>query len=363
MPAGRHCRVARCPLCPNRRCFCARPRSRSRYGFSLVELLVTITIISMLIGLLLPAVQAAREAARKTDCRNHLKQFALAVANFESQQGYYPGGLPTVADSKGTVNPWSTQAIILPYLEQSGLHSMIDFKQSYESAANVQIGGATVPRLSAARVSMYLCPSEVRDQLRRSATGVPEHYPINYAVNAGTWLVYNPVTKQGGDGVFCFDSKLRHADIRDGLSCTLLAAEVKAWQPYYRNAGLASDPGVPSLPAIATLGGQFKVDSGHTEWIDGRAHQTGFTTTFTPNSKVLCAVDSKIYDADWTNQQEGKSTSLATFAAVTARSHHGRGVHAARMDGSVHWVSDSIAANVWQALSTRAGREVVPAME
>ena len=334
---------------------CFRKHRRS-YGFSLVELLVVITIIGILIGLLLPAVQAAREAARRVACRNNLKQFALAEANFESQHRRYPpSGLPTLPDGSGNVHPWSAQALILPFLEQSGLYSAIDYEQSYKVAVNSQ--------LAAIRVPSYICPSEIRDETRLSGNGDPENYPLNYVVNLGTWFVYDPQTQQGGNGSFFYDSKLTAADIKDGLSFTLLAAEVKAWQPYYRNAALPSDPGIPSLSAVCSLGGDFKSSTGHTEWVDGRSHQTGFTTAFAPNTQVLCLVGGDTYDIDWTNQQEGKSSTSPTFAAVTSRSYHSGGVQAARMDGSVHWVSDSIDGDIWRALSTRDGGEVISAVE
>lgn len=335
--------------------FCARKQGRSN-GFSLVELLVVITIIGILISLLLPAVQAAREAARRAACRNNLKQFALATANFESQHRRYPpSGLPTLPDSNGDVHPWSAQALILPFLEQSGLHSAIDFEQSYKVAINSQ--------LAANRVPSNLCPSEIRDEPRLNSSGAPENYPLNYVVNLGTWFVYDPQTRRGGNGAFFYDSKLTAADIKDGLSFTLLAAEIKAWQPYFRNAALSNDPGIPSLSAVCSLGGDFKSSTGHTEWVDGRSHQSGFTTAFPPNTKVLCQNGGVDYDVNWTNQQEGKSSTIPTFAAVTSRSYHSSGVQAARMDGSVHWVSDSIEGDIWRALSTRDGGEVISAVE
>jgi hypothetical protein len=238
-------------------------------------------------------------------------------------------------------------------LEQTGLYSAIDFKKPYDNSVNAW--------LTSVRVPIYLCPSEVHDQVRLSSSGAAENYPLNYTVNLGTWYVYHPQTKRGSDGIFSYSSRTTSGDIRDGLSSTLLAAEVKAWQPYYRNAALSNDPGKPLASAVCSLGGQFKADTGHTEWVDGRAHQTGFTTTFAPNTKVLCSVGGSSYDVDWNNQQEGKSSTTPTFAAVTARSYHPGGIHAARMDGSVHWVSDSIDAGVWQALSTRAGGEIVTA--
>ncbi len=145
--------------------------------------------------------------------------------------------------------------------------------------------------------------------------------------------------------------------------------EVKAWNPYYRNAAQTAstlDGNPPSLATICGLGGTFKANSGHTEWVDGRAHQIGFTTVFRPNAKVLCTESSEEHDVDWTNWQEGKDLAASTpaltptYAAVTARSRHGGGVNVSMMDGSVRWIEDKINLGVWRALSTRNGGEIMP---
>jgi len=183
------------------------------------------------------------------------------------------------------VNGWSTHALLLPYLEQVNLFSTIDFTKSYKEAINVQTADGVVQRLNAMRVPTYLCPSERRDEVRLSG-GQPEHYPLNYGVNLGVWLVCDPGTDEGGIGSFYPESKLKANAFGDGLAYTLCAAEVKAWQPYFRNAALPNDPGIPAPEDVATLGGEFKSNSGHTEWVDGRAHQVGFTTTFRPNTLV-----------------------------------------------------------------------------
>ena len=336
------------------------PAAKRRPAFTLIELLVVIAIIGLMIGLLLPAVQQAREAARRTSCRNNLRQLGLAVAQFELYFKHYPPSARlTAPDVNGNLNPWSAQAQVLPYLEQAGLHSRIDFTRGYEEAVNIEIGGEVVGRLGAARIPVYLCPNEQRDQVRIE-NGIPANYPLSYGVNGGVWLVWDPRTQRGGSGAFTPFRPTTPADLSDGLSNTLGLAEIKAWQPHYRNAALAADPGIPPPDALCALGGQFKPETGHTEWIDGRAHQTGFTAAYTPNTKVPCEVAGKKYDVDWTNQQEGKSTTVSTFAAVTARSYHAGGVHATRMDGSVHWVADHVEPAVWRALSTRAGGEVSP---
>ncbi len=334
-----------------------------RPAFTLVELLVVIAIIGVLLALLLPAVQMAREAGRRTSCRNNLHQISLALANFENQQGRYPPSAKfTQPDSKGNINPWSAQALILPFVEQSVLSSRIDFDRSYEETTSVGTSGGMAVKIGGLRVSPYLCPDEQRDE-PKIEDGAVEHYPLNYAVNVGVWLVYDPRTRRGGDGAFYPGRGLTPAHFRDGLSNTLALAEVKGWQPYFRNAALASDPGIPAPPDLCGLGGQFKSESGHTEWVDGRAHQTGFTTAYGPNAKLLCDVGGTPYDVDWTNQQEGKSATVPTWAAVTARSYHVGGVHAAMLDGSVHFLSDTIELDVWRALSTRAGNEVTPAFD
>ena len=331
--------------------------ARSRRGFTLVELLVVIAIIALLVGLLLPAIQAARESARRAQCANNLRQIGLAMHNFESSKRHFPlGGLGAQPDAAGRISYWSVQAQILPYLEQANLNSHIDFTQGYDLAANIDLGGNVVARLSAARVSTYLCPSEIRDEPRYSS-GVPIHYPLNYAVNRGVWLVHDPRTQAIGEGAFGMGRALRPADFSDGLSQTLALAEVRGWQPYFRNAGRATDPGLSDPAALCGLGGDFKTESGHTEWVDARSHQTGFTTAFTPNTKVRCVIAGRTYDIDWTNQQEGTSTTIPTWAAVTARSYHPGGVNVGLMDGSVRFLRETIALDAWRALATRAGGE------
>lgn len=328
-----------------------RPKAarHTRSAFTLVELLVVIAIVGILIGLLLPAVQAAREAARKASCRNSLKQVGLALHNFENVYKEFP---PSFGGPRGT--DWSAQAVLLPYLEKGNLYSHIDFTGSY-STATMPDGSS----LAAHRVDTYLCPSEIKDEVRLK-NGAPYHYPLNYGFNLGVWFVYDPVSQQGGDGAFRPYRGLKPADMLDGLSNTLGAAEVKAYTPYFRNAAHQPGPDLPQSPAdICPLGGAFKPNSGHTEWVDGRAHQAGVTTVFTPNTEILCEVGGKRYDVDWTNQQEGKSDDVPTLAAVTARSYHPDSVNALMMDGSVQTVSESIELGVWRALSTRNGGETV----
>lgn len=333
----------------------------ARQGFTLIELLVVIAIIAILVAMILPAVQSAREAARQNDCRNNLKQLGLALAVFESNRRHYPASWnPTTPNADGSIDGWSAQALFLPYLEQEATFEQIDFTKSYNLAPNVVTADGNSIRLGALRNPTFLCPSEIRDEARVEG-GEVRHYPINYGVNLGTWFVWDPATGTGGGGMFYPASRIKPDDVRDGMSNTLAMAEVKGWNPYFRNAGLSTDPGIPSSPAdVASLGGDFKANSGHTEWIDGRAHQIGFTTTFTPNTQVLATQSGVTYDIDWSNMQEGKSATVPTVAAVTARSYHLGKVNVLMMDGSVRSVEDTVNLGTWRALSTRAGREILP---
>ncbi|MEX2174244.1 MAG: DUF1559 domain-containing protein [Pirellulaceae bacterium] len=338
------------------RCSAARC---GRRAFTLVELLVVIAIIGVLVALLLPAVQAAREAARRSSCGNNLRQIGLGLQNFESTYKEFPSSQkPALPNAAGQFDGWSVQGQILPFLEQGNLYQGINFDLTY-NGQTIQIG-ATAQRISSIRVTTYQCPSEINNRIRLDSAGVPEHYPLTYGANLGTWFVFNPQTKEGGRGTFQPFRPLALSATTDGLSNTLCFAEVKAFNPYYRNAGNSSlTQPMPAPAAVCSLGGDFKTNSGHTEWVDGRAHQSGFTTTFAPNTKVLCNVGGIEYDVDWNNQQEGKSTTVPTFAAVTSRSFHPGGVMTAFMDGSVHFVSNTIDLATWQGISTRDRGEVV----
>src|SRR5882724_8126652 len=156
-----------------------------RRAFTLVELLVVIAIIGVLVALLLPAVQAAREAARRTQCTNNLKQIGLAVHNYElSFRAFPPAALYPIASL--SADTYSVHARILPYLDQNNVFAQVDFNLSATSQQAV-VGQ---------RIPGYLCPSEARKSPRVTSTLVRQ--PLNYGANVGVWFVQNPNTGQGG---------------------------------------------------------------------------------------------------------------------------------------------------------------------
>ncbi len=333
---------------------------RPPHGFTLVELLVVMGIIGLLLGLLLPAVQAAREAGRRAHCLNNLKQIGLGLHNYAAANTTFP---PSFCIRPGTTlgtnnGSWSIHGRMLPYLEQGGAFGRVRLDIAWD--AQVATGVPTM------RNSTYVCPSEVNDRVRVDPSGNPLTYPQNYGFNFGTWLVYDPARGQGGDGVFFPNSQLTTAAILDGTSNTLGAAEVRAFTPYFRN---TADPGpaVPTSPAALAAfapGANFKLgpntndNTGHTEWADGRVHHSGMTTVFAPNTKVsYLHTDGRTYDIDYNSQQEGRSATQPTYAAVTARSYHPGVVNALFIDGSSRSISETIELRAWRALGTRAGRE------
>lgn len=324
-----------------------------RHAFTLVELLVVIAVIGVIVALLLPAVQAAREAARRTSCSNNLKQIGLGIHNYAGTMkclppvGCYPPGW--LGDS------WSAQARILPYMEQQDLQNRANLDISYSAVVNLPVTRSRIPS--------YLCPSEVRDMERPD--GAITHYPLNYGLNFGTWFLLDPNTSNIGNGPFGINTRMTEANCSDGLSNTIAVAEVKAWTPYLRDGGAPAGLGQPiptTAAAVTGFGGSFKADSGHTEWTDSRVHQSGFTCTFTPNFAIPYSSGGVNYKSiDFNSSREGKHATQITYAVVTSRSYHPGIVQIAMMDGSTRSIPNTVDLTVWRAIGSRDGGEPIQA--
>ena len=325
-----------------------------RGGFTLVELLVVIAIIGILIGMLLPAVQMVRSAARRTSCANNLRQQALGLANYESTFSEYPVSFeaPQVVVVRGS---WSIHAKLLPMMEQSNAYFQIDFDTDWHDQVDTGIPAFGVP--------VYSCPSDFNAG-KRTQAGADYVHSTSYGFNLGSWFIYDPVTGETGDGAFRVNRATRTSDFGDGLSNTLAISDVRSFTSYIRNAdsidGIFPDrtDHFMGVSAQLKLGPAHENNTGHTVWTDGRVHHSGFTTVFTPNTFVSYEYNGRVYDIDYNSQQEGRDLTRPTYAAVTARSHHGSGVNTARMDGSVDFVSDIVDRIVWQSMGTARGGEV-----
>ncbi len=340
---------------------------RFRRAFTLIELLVVIAIIAVLIALLLPAVQAAREAARRAQCINNLKQLGLAITNYESSAGALP--MTLALSGSGTtvtyITGWSAQARILPFLEGTNLFNAANLAVFKEDPPNTTIIGLNV--------AAFLCPSEVRPQVSTHDYGLSG--VVNYGFSGGDWFVWGGFNGPQNRSAFGPNRSRRLAEFTDGLSNTVLVAEVKTYQassncrfmalPSVSNPNLIPDPTAdPFTVAPEYDNGACMTQNQsefHTEWADGHVHSSGFTTAWPPNKRIIGRATYPGLDLDLNgiNEENGGPT----FAAITARSYHPGGVNVLLGDGSVRFTKNTINGATWRAMATVAGSEVISASD
>jgi prepilin-type processing-associated H-X9-DG protein len=242
----------------------------------------------------------------------------------------------------------------LPFVEEGAVYQGVDFN----------VGFAAQPAICKTKIGLYTCPSDTDDMTRVDA-GV-EFARTSYGFSIGNWLGFDVPTATCGDGPFGINFRPKSANITDGLSHTIGAAEVKSFTACLLDGGNPPGPNapVPSTPAeVVAYGGTFDPDWGHTQWVAGRTLQSGITTTFPPNTLVPYSNAGKTYDVDFTSSRFGVGNNPQTYRVVTARSYHPGGVNTMLLDGSVRFVSDSVSQKIWRAYGTRAGGEAVGDLE
>jgi prepilin-type N-terminal cleavage/methylation domain-containing protein/prepilin-type processing-associated H-X9-DG protein len=334
-------------------------RSR-RAGFTLIELLVVIAIIGVLIALLLPAVQAAREAARRAQCTNNLKQLGIAIHNYESVAGSLPPTL--VIEGAGGLVSWTSSfgahPRILPFAEQGNIFNAMNFDVDMYTPLNRTSTENTI--------SIFVCPSEGRQVFTHPQGG--RMSVCNYGFCVGDWFVWGGTgTTRYNRSAFGPNQSRRWAEFTDGMSQILLMSEGKSYMPYYRDcptlANINNPDNVPPPTAdpyaVAPeyLGGCALRIEGHCEWVESGCHHTGFTTAWPPNKRIRGGPNGELFDTDLNSKRE--KTGGPSFAAITARSYHPGGVNSLLGDGSVRFVRSSIDGLVWRALGSVAGGEVI----
>lgn len=279
-------------------------------GLTLIELLVAIAVIAILIALLLPAVQKARAAARRVQCRNHLKQIGLAIHNYHDALRTFP--MATHWAPGGTL--YSALTAILPYQEQSPLYRQYDFDAPSYGVFNEEVISQQVP--------VYLCPSMVlRRAVPAESCGERNRAPGSYAVCTGTESGFGKI--HNGAIVPHFAGPTRFRDILDGTSNTFLAGELDYG---LENFTWSSGPceGEPKYGTVV--------------WGIGHPGMSMATTVGVFNSdRLINGFDE-----------------YQTF-----RSDHTGGVHFVMTDGAVRFVSEVIDDSLLDALATRAGGEVI----
>jgi prepilin-type N-terminal cleavage/methylation domain-containing protein len=331
--------------------------SRAR-GMTLLELLVVIAIVGALCCMLMPAAQSARETARQVQCKNNLKQMALALHSYEGSWNVFPPSPLWWSFGTGKQRyagaVLSVHTMILPDIEQGATFNAINF-----SAAPTNLQSLAEPGINetaaCAVISAFLCPSD--------SASIPEPYgPTNYRANLGDCAVCGGRPSDFRNGAFNRRGT-RPADFTDGLSATIALSEkllggapVGVYTPL-RDWIYVGWPGGSPVEISADAWGQYcaglslsnslpyvKFDGGRT-WMIGATEYTGFTTAVTPNSAIPDC-------GDYTDGGVG------VFAA---RSFHPGTVHVAMADASVRSVRSSVSLPVWRALGTRAHGELVSA--
>lgn len=281
---------------------------RTRPGFTLVELLVVIAIIGVLVALLLPAVQAAREAARRTQCSNNLKQISIAVHNYHDTCGSLPPGQPN------TISGSSAFAAILPFMEQGNLYDQYDFTKPHTDPANEAV--------VAQRIKAFICPSCVFARQVPDLECESNRAPGTYAFNAGSGSTgFGSITNGAINNAESGMTSL--ASITDGTSNTFLSGESHwAFKDYTFTSGPCSG----------------RIRGGFTVWSNPYNLSTLFTTLGGFNHQETAGISGR----------------LANF-----RSNHPGGVNMAMCDGSVSMWATSTSQTVLDAMATRNGGEVV----
>ncbi len=311
-----------------------RPRSR-RWAFTLIELLVVIAIIAVLIALLLPAVQQARESARRTQCKNHLKQLGLALHNYHDTHNRFPQA--KVYDPNMTqCQPWisgnglSWRVMILPFIDQTPLYSSVDYNEWVECRT---LTGTINTAFRKKLIPGYICPSDPTDPILGNNAGT------NYAglVSDGRGAPIPPVQSSCGatglshgdqTGALAYQGR-RMSEIIDGTSNTILAGEVFRGKSFFNLCANSSQTG--------TRCHRWYEESG---WC-------GADTARGPNNTIRDEIDWN--DTDYWSIGGARPVSSA----------HTGGAHVLMADGAVKFASDNVDLRTWRAVGSARGGESV----
>jgi prepilin-type N-terminal cleavage/methylation domain-containing protein len=349
----------------------------ARTAFTLVELLVVIAIIGILIALLMPAVQSARESARRVQCQNKLRQIGVALANYESATKKLPPAAVSKMYPPDPTHPytfyrWSALASLLPFMEQKNLHNLLDLSlPMYMPGPGYPISQPN--QTCVARVlSDFLCPSD---------SGQPSSAPFgptNYAVCSGSGA--DGGTPFNTDGVFFVNSGTRISDISHGASHTVAASEslLGADTPMDANGqflgatpqrsykfilSFSSSPALTDAKCDATLNYNSISASGNNPrgfaWCSGEYRSATYNHYYPPNAPNCDCITSVTVDP---TPGPAKPLLYAAYGWRSARSGHPGGVCVLLVDGSVQFVEETINLSVWQASATRLGRAIASSL-
>lgn len=317
-------------------------------GFTLVELLVVISIIGILIALLLPAVQAARAAARRIHCSNNLRQIAIAAHNYHAAHRVFPPGL---IDAQAGGNNWGWSVRLLPFIEQSSLGAQVDFDVKPKDDESDGVDDAPIP--------LFRCPSDINRML---TAGEPDA-DMNYRGNAGNLIGAKYSGDEQNNGIFVRNQAVSIDHVIDGTSNTALFSETVLgdnddtkisipgdWFEISLNKNADRQAIVDECENLVPTISTSQFSQGGRRWSNGQYLTTRYNHILTPNKKS-CVCKQKDQTIVNRINNQGNVTTLS--------SRHSGGVNMALADGSLRFVSESIDRDVWWALGSRDGGEAV----
>ena len=334
--------------------------SRRRGGFTLIELLVVIAIIAILIALLLPAVQQAREAARRTQCKNNMKQIGLAMHNYHDVYLQFPLGAPLTVSGPGPLDAnfySSAFTSILPYLDQANLQNLYDSLRPWE---------AQTPMVARIPLSIYLCPSSTGNEIISfpQLLAIPSvqtgdtYGALQYALCKGAhgnWCENTNEIPASVKGMFDLNMKTKFRDITDGTSNTLCVGEATSggeWKVANNTTPNMPEPGTdPQWAWIIAQPANFGLKA-----IVGGPQSSLYACTVDRLNKN--PVTETVFD-ETQFQGGGANCTNPEDSTSNFRSQHAGGGQFLYADGSVHFISENIDLLLYRNLSTRGGGEVV----
>ncbi len=378
-------------------------RIRQKSAFTLIELLVVIAIIGVLIALLLPAVQSAREAARRSQCVNNLKQIGLALHNYESTHQAYPPGRMSpdflyrgfaqkvytnynlLDQRRGLPGNWtgyySVHCHILRYMEQTAAYDAMNFEA--ENAYRMLDEGTRRPAAPnftafALAQALFICPTDSNT----SNGGVSENnYRYNYGGDTalggalGTFNQLNSSDQTRGNGAFTYGQALSVAAIKDGMSSTVFFSERTkgtGFDPDFELPGPSDNITMPNrqdglidrerMFQFCLKGRRINPFNfnGQGRWLPGSIFSDGW-----PFAWYISTMYNHVAPPNWMGMDCGSYSAIpdtpGEHAIISARSEHPGGVNSLFGDGSVRFVKNSVNLNTWRALGTRNGGEAISA--
>jgi len=319
--------------------------------------LVVIAIIGILIALLLPAVQAAREAARRAQCSNNLKQMGLAMHNYVSALNMLPN-----AGWTGTAYPndYSPPAKLLPYCEQVSLQNLIDFSIQMGHPGMTDLPAALWPAAGTA-VSMFLCPSDGETPIHNSTLPSGAVMPVagsNYAMNQGSGMdgAFHP-SFTAADGLCWVGAMVRLDDVKDGTTNTLAFTESLR--------GPCDTPPLTPTPDVQVYRAKASATAPMADTVEAGGlaallpSVTGWDGTRLSYWLRGCSPTGPVMNGRFVPNCPYPDLVTGSSKVTAARSRHPGGVNAGLCDGSVRFISATVKRNTWHALWTRMGGEVI----